>query len=82
MTSLLSDPNESTQPRPKLEGGKRFVMETEFTPSGDQPQAIAEISANLDSGERDQVLLGATGTGKTFTMAPRTRHWPRSFMAR
>ena len=55
--------------RPKLEGGKAFVMNTEFEPAGDQPTAIAELSAGVLSGERDQVLLGATGTGKTFTMA-------------
>ncbi|PTV97691.1 excinuclease ABC subunit B [Rhodobacter aestuarii] len=55
--------------RPKLEGGKRFVMATEFAPAGDQPSAIAELSAAVLAGERDQVLLGATGTGKTYTMA-------------
>jgi excinuclease ABC subunit B len=55
--------------RPKLEGGRRFVMQTEYTAAGDQPTAIAELSAGVNSGERDQVLLGATGTGKTFTMA-------------
>ncbi|WP_318527524.1 excinuclease ABC subunit UvrB [Defluviimonas sp. WL0002] len=55
--------------RPKLEGGRRFVMKTDFAPAGDQPTAIAELSAGVTSGERDQVLLGATGTGKTFTMA-------------
>ncbi|MCV2864779.1 excinuclease ABC subunit UvrB [Defluviimonas sp. WL0075] len=55
--------------RPKLEGGRRFVMKTDFAPAGDQPTAIAELAAGVFSGERDQVLLGATGTGKTFTMA-------------
>ncbi len=55
--------------RPKLEGGRRFVMQTPFTAAGDQPTAIAELSAGVVAGERDQVLLGATGTGKTFTMA-------------
>ncbi|TYB83024.1 excinuclease ABC subunit UvrB [Maritimibacter fusiformis] len=61
-----------TQPipaKPKLEGGKRFVMHTTFSPSGDQPTAIAELAAGVRAGEQDQVLLGATGTGKTFTMA-------------
>jgi excinuclease ABC subunit B len=53
----------------KLEGGRRLVMQTEFRPAGDQPRAIAEISEAIIAGERDQVLLGATGTGKTFTMA-------------
>lgn len=55
--------------RPKLEGGKRFVLATEFEPAGDQPTAIRELSAGVLGGEHDQVLLGATGTGKTFTMA-------------
>ncbi len=55
--------------RPKLEGGRRFVMQTPFQPAGDQPTAIAELSQGVLAGERDQVLLGATGTGKTFTMA-------------
>ncbi|WP_420857615.1 excinuclease ABC subunit UvrB [Marivivens marinus] len=55
--------------REKLEGGKRFVMQTEFQPAGDQPTAIAELSTGVRDGERDQVLLGATGTGKTYTMA-------------
>ncbi len=56
-------------PREKLEGGQRFVLHTEFEPAGDQPTAIAELRAGIEAGERDQVLLGATGTGKTFTMA-------------
>ncbi|MQY42603.1 excinuclease ABC subunit UvrB [Epibacterium sp. SM1969] len=55
--------------RPKLEGGKRFEMQTQFDPAGDQPTAIAELSQGVRDGERNQVLLGATGTGKTFTMA-------------
>ena len=55
--------------RLKLEGGKSFVMATEFDPAGDQPTAIAELSDAILGGERNQVLLGATGTGKTFTMA-------------
>ena len=57
------------QQRPKLEGGKRFVMNTTFDPAGDQPTAIKELSEGVLEGERNQVLLGATGTGKTFTMA-------------
>ena len=55
--------------REKLEGGREFVMHTTFEPAGDQPTAIAELVDGLLSEERDQVLLGATGTGKTFTMA-------------
>jgi excinuclease ABC subunit B len=60
----------ATRPKAsKLEGGRRLVMQTEFSPAGDQPQAIAELSEGIRNGERDQVLLGATGTGKTFTIA-------------
>ncbi|MFN7222409.1 MAG: excinuclease ABC subunit UvrB [Paracoccaceae bacterium] len=55
--------------RPKLEGGRQFVLATPFQPAGDQPTAIAELSAGVMAGEHNQVLLGATGTGKTFTMA-------------
>ncbi len=55
--------------REKLEGGRRFVMRTEFKPAGDQPTAIAELSEGVKAGEQNQVLLGATGTGKTYTMA-------------
>lgn len=55
--------------RAKLEGGQKFILDTEFEPAGDQPTAIAELSKGVLNGDRDQVLLGATGTGKTFTMA-------------
>ena len=55
--------------REKLEGGKKFVLNTEFTPAGDQPSAIKELVNGILANEQDQVLLGATGTGKTFTMA-------------
>jgi excinuclease ABC subunit B len=55
--------------REKLEGGRRFRLASEFEPAGDQPTAIAELSLGIANGDRDQVLLGATGTGKTFTMA-------------
>ena len=58
-----------TETRTKLEGGRPIVMQTDFTPAGDQPTAIAELTEGLLSGEQSQVLLGATGTGKTFTMA-------------
>ncbi|WP_182349289.1 excinuclease ABC subunit UvrB [Tomitella gaofuii] len=46
-----------------------FEVVSEYTPSGDQPKAIAELSGRLDGGERDVVLLGATGTGKSATAA-------------
>ncbi|WP_121629245.1 excinuclease ABC subunit UvrB [Tropicibacter alexandrii] len=66
---VLHAPAEDVRTREKLEGGKRFVMQTEFNAAGDQPTAIVELSEGIKNGERDQVLLGATGTGKTFTMA-------------
>ncbi len=53
----------------KSEGGKRFEVISELTPRGDQPTAIRELVAGISAGERDQVLLGVTGSGKTFTMA-------------
>jgi len=68
----MSDQSLLTANRPrveKLEGGRRLVMRTEFEAAGDQPQAIDELAGAVLAGERDQVLLGATGTGKTFTMA-------------
>ncbi len=55
--------------RKKLEGGQKFVLNSPFEPAGDQPTAISELVQGLNDGEQNQVLLGATGTGKTFTMA-------------
>ncbi|MBI6629521.1 excinuclease ABC subunit UvrB [Pontibaca salina] len=66
---MLHAPAEDVRNRPKLEGGKRFKMHTTFTAAGDQPSAIVELTQGVQAGERNQVLLGATGTGKTFTMA-------------
>jgi len=53
----------------KLEGGKKFKIESNFKPAGDQPTAIRHLVINAKKGENDQVLLGVTGSGKTFTMA-------------
>lgn len=53
----------------KKEGGRKFVLDSPFQPAGDQPTAIAELIEGLKNERRNQVLLGATGTGKTFTMA-------------
>lgn len=53
----------------KLEGGRRFVVESEYEPAGDQVEAIPKLVEGINAGDRDQVILGATGTGKTFTMA-------------
>ena len=54
---------------PKVEGGKRFKVVSDYTAAGDQPTAIAELVETALTGERNQVLLGVTGSGKTFTMA-------------
>jgi excinuclease ABC subunit B len=57
-------------PRPeKSEGGMRLVIKSDFAPKGDQPQAIADIVEGVNRRDRTQVLLGVTGSGKTFTMA-------------
>ena len=53
----------------KSEGGVPFRITSEFEPKGDQPAAIEELVKGLTAHERDQVLLGVTGSGKTFTMA-------------
>ncbi|MEK6215887.1 MAG: excinuclease ABC subunit UvrB, partial [Boseongicola sp.] len=66
---ILHSPAPPVRARKKLEGGKKLVMQTEFNPAGDQPTAIAELAQGIRSGEQNQVLLGATGTGKTYTMA-------------
>jgi len=74
----LGDPNlRETKPwtphrpeRPqKSEGGVKFDLVSDYQPRGDQPQAIVELVAGIEANERDQVLLGVTGSGKTFTMA-------------
>mgnify|MGYP000580590413 CR=1 FL=1 len=67
--TFLANPAEDVRTRLKLEGGKALRMDSEFLPAGDQPTAIQELSAGVLAGDRDQVLLGATGTGKTYTMA-------------
>tara|TARA_X000001036_G_scaffold265520_1_gene246635 strand:- start:607 stop:2778 length:2172 start_codon:yes stop_codon:yes gene_type:complete len=53
----------------KLEGGKKFVIKSDFKPAGDQPEAIKKLVSSAKKGEFNQVLLGVTGSGKTFTMA-------------
>src|SRR5271170_40495 len=55
--------------RPHSDVGKPFALSSEFSPAGDQPEAIDELCEGLARDERDQVLLGVTGSGKTFTMA-------------
>ncbi|MFL9823757.1 excinuclease ABC subunit UvrB [Rhodoplanes sp. SY1] len=57
-------------PRPeKSEGGVRLVVKSDFEPKGDQPTAIAELVDGIQRHDKTQVLLGVTGSGKTFTMA-------------
>ncbi|MEZ5756948.1 MAG: excinuclease ABC subunit UvrB [Emcibacteraceae bacterium] len=53
----------------KTEGGIKFKIESDFQPAGDQPHAIKALTEGLNSGLTDQVLLGVTGSGKTYTMA-------------
>ena len=53
----------------KLEGGKKFKIKSDFTPAGDQPDAIKRLVQGAKKDEFNQVLLGVTGSGKTFTMA-------------
>ena len=53
----------------KLEGGKKFKIKSDFKPAGDQPEAIKKLVKGANKEEFNQVLLGVTGSGKTFTMA-------------
>ncbi len=53
----------------KLEGGIKFKIKSSFQPAGDQPQAIKSLTQNIKNKKNEQVLLGVTGSGKTFTMA-------------
>lgn len=46
-----------------------FKLKSPYKPSGDQPEAIDKLIANFNAGQKEQILLGATGTGKTFTIA-------------
>src|SRR5690606_9840721 len=52
-----------------MRGGRRFELVSGHAPTGDQPKAIARLTEGLERGVRDQVLLGITGSGKTFTIA-------------
>ncbi|MBI1251195.1 MAG: excinuclease ABC subunit UvrB [Alphaproteobacteria bacterium] len=68
-TAAVWTPHRPQRQWEKLEGGRRFKLVSDYQPAGDQPQAIEELVAAVDGGEQDQVLLGVTGSGKTFTMA-------------
>jgi excinuclease ABC subunit B len=61
-------PHKPARPE-KAEGGKSFKIVSDYEPAGDQPTAIAELVEAANNGEVSQVLLGVTGSGKTFTMA-------------
>jgi len=68
-TAAVWTPHRPKRAWEKLEGGRRFKLVSDYEPAGDQPQAIAELVEGLQRREQDQVLLGVTGSGKTFTMA-------------
>ncbi len=65
------------QKRPAPPSERRLKVVSPFEPNGDQPAAIAQLVGGLEKGERDQVLLGVTGSGKTFTMAKVIEHVQR-----
>jgi excinuclease ABC subunit B len=67
-TSAAFVPHRPARPE-KAEGGRPFKLVSDYAPAGDQPAAIAELVEATLAGERDQVLLGVTGSGKTFTVA-------------
>ena len=67
-TSAAFVPHKPARPA-KAEGGRPFVLSAEYEPAGDQPVAIAELVEAALNGDQTQVLLGVTGSGKTFTMA-------------
>src|SRR5690554_5375392 len=60
----LFEPHRPVRPE-KSEGGVRFKLVSEYEPAGDQPTAIAELVDGIEKGERDQVLLGVTGSGRS-----------------
>src|SRR5215217_5489370 len=65
---MLWKPHRPSRPA-KSEGGRPFRLVSDYSPAGDQPTAIRELVAGIQEREHDQVLLGVTGSGKTFTMA-------------
>ncbi|MDQ0464211.1 excinuclease ABC subunit B [Caulobacter ginsengisoli] len=67
-TPALWTPHRPSRPQ-KSEGGRRFELVSDYEPAGDQPTAIRELVQGIRDREHDQVLLGVTGSGKTFTMA-------------
>ncbi|HEX9703255.1 MAG TPA: excinuclease ABC subunit UvrB [Rhodospirillales bacterium] len=78
MREMMPNPEIFTpERRAPVAGGKPFTLAAPFQPAGDQPQAIEALTQGLQSGERNQVLLGVTGSGKTFTMAHAIRNLGR-----
>ncbi|WP_283949451.1 excinuclease ABC subunit UvrB [Limobrevibacterium gyesilva] len=73
MSQVLNRPTQPVlfvpQRQPPKPVTRRLSVVSEFEPNGDQPTAIRDLVAGVEQGERDQVLLGVTGSGKTFTMA-------------
>src|SRR5579875_2337962 len=72
MSQVLTRPSPvlfTPQKQPAKPALKRLEVVSEYQPSGDQPTAIRDLVAGVQAGETDQVLLGVTGSGKTFTMA-------------
>src|SRR5690349_5631733 len=67
--SAVPLPMPFVQRRPESVGGKPFKLVSDYKPAGDQPEAIRQLIAGVTGGDRTQVLLGVTGSGKTFTMA-------------
>jgi excinuclease ABC subunit B len=67
-TSEGFKPHKPARPEKSM-GGRRFELVSDYQPAGDQPTAIRELVASARDGEQTQVLLGVTGSGKTFTMA-------------
>ena len=69
LKALAQNPGLKHDPNDRPEAGVPFELVSDYKPAGDQPQAIAELIEGIQGGSRDQVLLGVTGSGKTFTMA-------------
>ena len=69
LQALAANPLLEVVGNERPEAGIRFELVSDYRPSGDQPQAIVELIEGVESGAKDQVLLGVTGSGKTFTMA-------------
>ncbi|HEY1750857.1 MAG TPA: DEAD/DEAH box helicase family protein, partial [Caulobacteraceae bacterium] len=64
----LWTPHRPVRPE-KMEGGRQFRLVSDYAAAGDQPEAVRELTAGIAAHEHEQVLLGVTGSGKTFTMA-------------